>query len=181
MSITPSPTCKPSPSSSAEGLEQFDHGLVTEVVGPAERGGVEPCVLYVRVRAEVEQETGQFDVAAPRRLVQRRLPFLLHRDVGAAECVDVETKLDEQRYRVSLPAGGGPDDQCGSLGTRPVDVFPEALDGGAIAGEGGGDQPIDTFGGGPGGALGDKPVDELGTAGQCRHLDGRSSIRGPRP
>src|SRR5690348_119283 len=82
------------------GGQQPDQVGLVEVAGPAERGGVEPGVLDVRVGAQVEQRSGQLQVAAGGGVVQGGLPRLLDRGVAAATGVDVEAQLGEQRDRL---------------------------------------------------------------------------------
>src|SRR5215472_18190287 len=69
------------------------HGLLAEVLGPAERRGVEPAVADARIGAEPDEHAGCVDVASARGSVQRGFPLLLHRDVNPGAGVHIPAKL----------------------------------------------------------------------------------------
>src|SRR5215472_1886053 len=101
------------------------HALLAEMLGPAERRGVEPAVADARISTEPDEHAGCFDLASARGSVQRGIPLLLHRSVCPGTGVHIPAELGQQRYRVPCASACRPDDQPWTLLAGLADVGAE--------------------------------------------------------
>src|SRR5215469_7459673 len=101
------------------------HGLLAEVLGPAERRGVEPAVADARIGAQPDEHAGCFDLASARGSVQRAIPLLLYRGVCPGAGVHIPAELGQQRDRAPGAPAGCPHDQPWALLARTADVGAE--------------------------------------------------------
>src|SRR5215472_4720420 len=109
------------------------HALLAEVLGPAERRGVEPAVADARIGAEPDEHAGCVDLASARGSVQRGFPLLLHRDVRPGAGVHIPAELGQQRESAPGSPSCCPHDQPRTLLAGPADMGAELFSGAPVA------------------------------------------------